>query len=118
MQEKLGQGSTADIYRGTLSGVDVAVKCVYPDYFHSNANAVTFFAQEVDTLSRQRHPYMLHLMGACLEPPNHGWVVTDLLGMTLKDWLHGLRKRQKERMVPLRETGSGIGDISSNAVSA
>lgn len=101
-----------------MSGVDVAVKCIYPDYFHSNANAVTFFAQEVDTLSRKGHPYMLHLMVACLEPPNHGWVVTDLLGMTLKDWLHGLRKRQKERMVPLRETGSGIGDISSNAVSA
>ncbi|KAJ0031153.1 hypothetical protein Pint_13713 [Pistacia integerrima] len=29
------------------------------------------------------------LMGACLDPPNHGWVVTQFLTMTLKEWLHG-----------------------------
>jgi serine/threonine protein kinase len=76
------------------------VKCIDPDYFLSNVNGVSFFAQEVETLSRQRHPCVLHLLGACLEPPNHGWVVTELLGMTLKDWLHGPGKRQKERTVP------------------
>ncbi|KAA8546221.1 hypothetical protein F0562_003040 [Nyssa sinensis] len=48
-----------------------------------------FFAQEVETLSRQRHRFVLGLMGACLDPPDCGWVVTELLGMTLKEWLHG-----------------------------
>lgn len=100
LQEKVGHGSTADIYRGTWRGLDVAVKCIDPDYFLSNVNGVSFFAQEVETLSRQRHPFVLHQLGACLEPPNHGWVVTELLGMTLKDWLHGPGKRQKERTVP------------------
>jgi serine/threonine protein kinase len=96
----LGHGSTADIYRGTWRGLEVAVKCIYPDYFHSNVNGVSFFAQEVDTLSQQRHPFVLQLLGACLEPPNNGWVVTELLSTTLKDWLHGPGKRQKERTVP------------------
>jgi serine/threonine protein kinase len=100
LQEKVGHWSSADIYRGTWRGIDVAVKCIDPDYFLSNVNGVSFFAQEVETLSRQRHPFVLHLLGACLEPPNHGWVVTELLGMTLKDWLHGPGKRQKERTVP------------------
>ncbi|GMY28929.1 Putative serine/threonine-protein kinase/receptor [Fagus crenata] len=90
LQEKLGHGSSADIYKGTWHGFDVAVKCLNPDYFQSNGNnGVSFFAQELDTLSRERHPFVLHLMGACLEPPKHGWVVTELLGMTLKEWLHG-----------------------------
>lgn len=102
LQEKLGQGSTADIYKGTWHGLDVAVKCLNLDYFQTlNGNGVSFFAQELNTLSWQRHPFVLHLMGVCIEPPKHGWVVTELLGMTLKEWLHGLGKRRKERMVPL-----------------
>ncbi|XP_050273137.1 U-box domain-containing protein 51-like [Quercus robur] len=64
LQEKLTQGSTADIYRGTWHGLDVVVKCLNPDYFQTlNGN--------------------------------------ELLGMTLKEWLHGPSKRRKERMVPL-----------------
>ncbi|XVE97746.1 hypothetical protein REPUB_Repub03eG0045100 [Reevesia pubescens] len=102
LQEKIGQGSTADIYRGIWRGLDVAVKCLYQDFFHKNENGVTFFAQEVETLSRQRHRYILQLMGACLDPPTQGWVVTEFLGMTLKDWLHGPgNNRRKERVTPL-----------------
>lgn len=102
LREKLGQGSTADIYRGTWHGLDVEVKCLNPDHFQTlNGNDVSFFAQELNILSRQRHPFVLHQMGACLEPSKHGWVVTELLGMTLKEWLHGPGKRRKERMVPL-----------------
>lgn len=102
LQEKIGQGTTANIYRATWKGLDVAVKCIYPDFFHTNENAITFFAQEVDTLSRQRHRFVLQLMGACLEPPYRGWLVTELLGTTLKEWLHGPGShRRKERMVPL-----------------
>lgn len=80
----------------------VAVKCIVPDFFESNESGVSFFAQELDTLSRQRHRFVLQLMGACLDPPNHAWVVTEFLGMTLKEWLHGPGNiRRKERLVPL-----------------
>ncbi|XAR57577.1 Non-specific serine/threonine protein kinase [Bertholletia excelsa] len=101
IHEKVAQGSTADIYKGTWRGVTVAVKCIYPDFFLSNESGVSFFAQEVETLSRQRHPYVLQLMGACLEPPEHGWVVTEFFSITLKEWLHGTGRRQQERTTPL-----------------
>nr|GMD84022.1 serine/threonine-protein kinase STY17-like [Ipomoea batatas] len=101
LQELVAQGTTADIYKARWRGLDVAVKCIYPDFFHSNDNGVGFFAQEVETLSRQRHRFVLSLMGACLEPPDHGWIVTEFLGTTLKDWLHGPGKRRRERRVPL-----------------
>ncbi|WMV42227.1 hypothetical protein MTR67_035612 [Solanum verrucosum] len=101
MDEEVAQGSTAHIYRGRWRGYEVAVKCVLPDFFLLNENGVSFFAQEVETLSRQRHRFVLQLMGACLDPPQHGWIVTELLAMTLKDWLHGPGKRRKERSIPL-----------------
>ncbi|KAL6216840.1 hypothetical protein ACLB2K_010058 [Fragaria x ananassa] len=40
-------------------------------------------------------------MGACLDPPNYAWVVTEFLSSTLKEWLHGPGNRQKERMIEL-----------------
>ncbi|KAM1527022.1 hypothetical protein ACFXTH_016511 [Malus domestica] len=101
IDKKIGQGSTAHIYKGTWHGLEVAVKCMYPDFFETNDNGVAFFAQELDTLRRQRHPYILQLMGACLDPPNYAWVVTEFMSTTLKEWLHGPGNRRKERMIPL-----------------
>ncbi|XP_045800102.1 serine/threonine-protein kinase STY13-like [Trifolium pratense] len=101
LDEKIGQGTTADIYRGAWRGFDVAVKCISPEFFRTNANGVEFFAQEVETLSKQRHRFVLNLMGACLNPPNHAWVVTEYLNTTLKEWLHGPGKRRRDRIVSL-----------------
>ncbi|XP_077230474.1 serine/threonine-protein kinase STY13-like [Tasmannia lanceolata] len=102
LHEQVGQGTTADIYRGTWRGLDVAVKCIYPQIFQSNESSGTWFAQELETLSRQRHPFILRLMGACLEPPKKGWLITEFLsGRTLKEWLHGHMHRQAERQTPL-----------------
>ncbi|CAL5419499.1 unnamed protein product [Camellia sinensis] len=98
---KVAQGSTAEIYKATWRGLDVAVKWIYPDFFHSNENGVSFFAQEVEMLSRQRHCFVLQLMGACLDPPNHSWIVTEFFSTTLREWLHGPDTRRKERVVPL-----------------
>ncbi|XP_020236594.1 serine/threonine-protein kinase STY13 [Cajanus cajan] len=99
--EKVGKGTTAEIHRGTWRGYDVAVKCMSESFFHKNANGVVFFAQELETLSKQRHRFVLQLMGACLEPPRHAWVVTEYLKSTLKEWLHGPGKRPRDRSVPL-----------------
>ena len=102
MQEKIGQGSTANIHRGTWRGVDVAVKCINPDFFSSNDKGITFFAQEVETLARQRHRFVLQLMGACIDPPNRAWVVTEFLWTTLEEWLHGPGKRPKQMVISKR----------------
>lgn len=77
------------------------MKCIFPNLFESDEHMVDFFVQEVETLSRQRHPFVLQLMGACLDPPNHGWIVTEFLSTTLKTWLHCPVSRRKERKVPL-----------------
>ncbi|RZC85534.1 hypothetical protein C5167_041720 [Papaver somniferum] len=101
-KEQVGQGSTAVIYRGLWKANVVAVKCIHPEFFYSNDNRVAFFVQEIDTLSRQDHPYVLRIMGACLDPPEFGWMVTEFVSMTLKQWLHGPEdERRRERLVPL-----------------
>ncbi|KAK7351296.1 hypothetical protein VNO77_10630 [Canavalia gladiata] len=101
LEEKIGQGSTADIHKGTWRGFDVAVKCMSAEFFRKNENGVVFFAQELETLSKQRHRFVLSLMGACLDPPHHAWIVTEYLNTTLKEWLHGPGKRPKTRILPL-----------------
>lgn len=101
MQEILAEGSTARVYRGTWRGHEVAVKCIFPEYFHYNDGAVHFFTQELDTLSRQRHSSVIKLIGACIRPPEHGWVVTEFLRATLKEWLHGRGERGEQRRDPL-----------------
>ncbi|XP_059664122.1 serine/threonine-protein kinase STY8-like [Cornus florida] len=101
LHQKVAQGTTADIYKGTWRGLDVAVKCLFPDFFHSNDTGIGFFAQEIETLSRQRHKFVLQLMGACLDPPDYGWVVTEFFDMTLREWLHGPGSRRRQRIVPL-----------------
>ncbi|XP_027333614.1 serine/threonine-protein kinase HT1-like [Abrus precatorius] len=101
LEEKIGEGSTADIYRGTWRGIEVAVKCISREFFRTNQNGVVYFSQELETLSRQRHRFVLQLMGACLDPPHRAWVVTEYLHTTLKEWLHGPGNRRRERMVPL-----------------
>ncbi|PON71748.1 Serine/threonine protein kinase [Parasponia andersonii] len=106
LQERIGQGSTANIHRGTWRGSDVAVKCIKPDFFTtSNEKGVTFFAQEVETLARQRHRFVLQLMGACLDPPNCAWAVTEFLSTTLEEWLHGPGKRPKQMANMVRGVG-------------
>lgn len=95
------QGTTADIYKAKWRGLDVAVKCMYPDFFRSNESGAAFFGQEVETLSRQRHPFVLQLIGACLDPPENCWIVTEFMPTDLKEWLHGPGKRQRERSAPL-----------------
>jgi len=41
-------------------------------------------------------------MGACLQPPENGWIVTELSsGKTLTEWLYGHKQRQKERSISL-----------------
>lgn len=95
LHEMIGQGTTADIHRATWRGLHVAVKWMRPEFFLASPSGEAFFAQELDALSRQRHPHVLRLMGACLRPPESCFLVTELLsGATLGEWLHGGRERR------------------------
>ncbi|KAL6655490.1 hypothetical protein ACP70R_006316 [Stipagrostis hirtigluma subsp. patula] len=101
LHEVIGRGTTADIHRATWRGLDVAVKWLRPEFFGANPGGEAFFAQELDALSRQRHPHVLRLMGACLRPPDSCFLVTELLsGATLGEWLHGGGERRPRASPP------------------
>ncbi|KAL6846495.1 hypothetical protein ACP4OV_023943 [Aristida adscensionis] len=96
LHEVIGRGTTADIHRATWRGLEVAVKWVRPEFFGANPGGEAFFAQELDVLSRQRHPHVLRLMAACLRPPASCFLITELLsGATLGEWLHGGGERRR-----------------------
>ncbi|KAK3436052.1 hypothetical protein EUGRSUZ_C00711 [Eucalyptus grandis] len=106
LREKIARGTTAEIYKVGWRGLDVAVKCIFPDFFHTNQSGAAFFAQEVETLSRQRHRFVLQLMGACIDPPERACI---FLGSTLKEWLHGPGNRRKgEWAKPLPPLGERL----------
>ncbi|CAN6174495.1 unnamed protein product [Urochloa humidicola] len=102
LHEVIGRGTTAEIHRGTWRGLDVAVKWLRPELLASSPSAAeAFFAQEAELLSRQRHPHVMRLMGACLRPPGSCFLVTELLtGATLGEWLHGGRERRPRAAPP------------------
>ncbi|KAF0915251.1 hypothetical protein E2562_034614 [Oryza meyeriana var. granulata] len=102
LHEMIGQGSTAVVYRATWRGLDVAVKWMRAEFFLANpSRGEAFVAQELDALSRQRHPHVLRLMAACLRPPASCFLLTELLtGATLAQWLHGDGGRRRERRRP------------------
>ncbi|KAJ6406572.1 hypothetical protein OIU84_010143 [Salix udensis] len=103
-QEKTGQGSTADIYRAIWRGFDVAVKCIFPAFFLSNESGVNFLAL-LKNLTLYPDSGILACCNswghALTDSPNNAWVVTEILGMTLKEWLQGPGSRRNERSVPI-----------------
>ncbi|KAE8660472.1 U-box domain-containing protein 33 [Hibiscus syriacus] len=60
---KIGEGGYGNIYKGILRHTTVAIKLL-----HSNSlQGPSEFQQEVDVLSKMRHPNMVTLIGACPE---------------------------------------------------
>ncbi|GMI73609.1 hypothetical protein like AT2G45910 [Hibiscus trionum] len=60
---KIGEGGYGSIYKGILRHITVAIKLL-----HSNSlQGPSEFQQEVDVLSKMRHPNMVTLIGACPE---------------------------------------------------
>lgn len=81
----LGEGSFGAIHRAVWRGAECAVKVVR--VADGNAEA---FAREATALSSVRHPNVVQLYGAVIQPPERCWIVTELLpGGTLAAWLHG-----------------------------
>ncbi|CAI0401705.1 unnamed protein product [Linum tenue] len=60
---KIGEGGYGPVYRCNLDHTPVAIKALRPDAAQGRAQ----FQQEVDVLSRIRHPNMVLLIGACSE---------------------------------------------------
>lgn len=68
VHEKVGSGSFGTVYKGSWMGAEVAVKKLDSDAM--TPQDYKSFLYEVELMTNLRHPNLLSLLGACLEPPN------------------------------------------------
>lgn len=69
---KIGEGGYGAVYKCILQHTTVAVKVLRPEA----TEGIQQFQQEVEVLSRIRHPHMVLLLGAC---PEHGCLVYEYM---------------------------------------
>ncbi|KAF8377759.1 hypothetical protein HHK36_031144 [Tetracentron sinense] len=85
-EDKIASGSGGDLYKGTYSSQEVAIKVL-------NLESLTIdmqrqFAQEVFILRKVRHKNVVQFIGACTKPP-HPCIVTEFMsGGSVYDRLH------------------------------
>ncbi|KAF8027066.1 hypothetical protein BT93_E0091 [Corymbia citriodora subsp. variegata] len=77
----IGEGCCGSVYRGFLRHTPVAIKIIKFHSMHSSQE----FQQEVDVLSKVRHPNLITLIGACPEPCT--LVYEYIPNGSLEDWL-------------------------------
>ncbi|XP_010670307.2 U-box domain-containing protein 33 isoform X1 [Beta vulgaris subsp. vulgaris] len=78
---KIGEGGYGSIYKGFLRHTEVAIKILNPNSMQGPRE----FEQEVDVLSKLRHPNLVTLIGAC--PESWALVYEYLSGGSLEDRL-------------------------------
>ncbi|XP_054784245.1 U-box domain-containing protein 33-like isoform X2 [Prosopis cineraria] len=61
---KIGEGGYGNIYKGVLRHTEVAIKMLHAN---NSSQGPAEFQQEVDVLSKLRHPNLITLIGACPE---------------------------------------------------
>lgn len=64
--EKIGSGSFGDVWRGEWAGIEVAVKKITKASITDKD--IQSFRDEVDIMSKLRHPNVVQFLGACLSP--------------------------------------------------
>ncbi|KAF7076916.1 hypothetical protein CFC21_081517 [Triticum aestivum] len=69
---KIGTGSNGTVYKGHLNHLDVAIKVLHSD----DKSSTRHFNQELEVLSKIRHPHLLMLLGAC---PDRGCLVYEYM---------------------------------------
>ncbi|XP_022149655.1 U-box domain-containing protein 52-like isoform X2 [Momordica charantia] len=70
--KKIGEGGYGPVYQALLDHTSVAIKILRPDLSHGQRQ----FQQEIEVLSRMRHPHMVLLLGAC---PESGCLVYEYM---------------------------------------
>ncbi|EPS59004.1 hypothetical protein M569_15807, partial [Genlisea aurea] len=70
--DKIGEGGYGPVFKAILDHTAVAIKVLRPDISQGEKQ----FHQEVEVLSRMRHPHMVILLGAC---PEYGCLVYEYM---------------------------------------
>ena len=106
----LGQGSFGKTHHGWWRGAECVIKHV-----QVKEGTLGVFAREVQALACIRHPNVLALYGACVQPPESCLLVTEYLsGGSLNDAIHGKgqvrlgRKPLSVRLQILADVASGM----------
>jgi len=93
IEELVGSGTTADVFRGSWHGTDVAVKKL-----KRSGHLPREFSRELTVLLRLRHPNLVLFMGACMQEP--AMIVSEFCaGGTLFTLLH----QRPELQLPWRQ---------------
>ncbi|XP_017243502.1 serine/threonine-protein kinase STY46-like [Daucus carota subsp. sativus] len=85
-EQKIAAGSFGELYKGTLHGQDVAIKCIKAEYI--SAGVQKEFAQEVYILRKVRHKNVVQFIGACTRSPSLCIVTEFMSGGSVYDFLH------------------------------
>jgi serine/threonine protein kinase len=64
IEQQIGQGASAEVYKGTYKLLDVAIKKLRVGNITNMDNTLKEFKREVSTLTRCRHPNLVMFMGA------------------------------------------------------
>ncbi|KAI0494477.1 hypothetical protein KFK09_024615 [Dendrobium nobile] len=84
--DKIGSGSSGDLYRGSYLDQDVAIKVLRSE--HLNETMRVEFAQELMILREVQHKNVVRFVGACSNPP-HFCIITEYMhGGSLYDYMH------------------------------
>lgn len=111
---QLGAGGSAQVYRGSWNGQEVAIKKI------SGVAHLEEMKKEIDALRRLRHPRLVRFIGACVQPPLLLVVTEFMSGGSLHDRLFGSRRGQlltpQQRGTIARQTAEGLAFLHSQRV--
>lgn len=112
---QLGAGGSAQVFRGSWKGQEVAVKRITA-VAHLEA-----MKKEVDALRKLRHPRLVRFIGACLQPPLLLVVTEFMAGGSLHDRLFGRSAQQpplapRQRWLIACHTAEGLAFLHSHRV--
>lgn len=109
VHEKIASGSFGDLYKGVLSGKDVAIKVLKVGQYQDQANMLREFMQELSVLRKVRHKHIVQLIGACTKPPKLCIVTEFMHGGSVLDYLHRT-KGSPNRTRMLLELARGVAE--------
>lgn len=95
---QLGAGGSAQVYRGSWKGQDIAIKKI------SGVAHLEEMTKEINALRRLRHPRLVRFIGACIQPPLLLVVTEFMAGGSLHDRLFD----QKGKHSPLTPQQRGM----------
>jgi serine/threonine protein kinase len=85
MQDKIGAGSSAEVFSGLYCGTEVAVKRLYCNVWDQGQFDL-YYKREAAALVRCPHPNIIRFFGAT-HSDSYFYIVTELCPLSLKDWI-------------------------------